>query len=71
MSYSVNDYCGFKVPFINKEHSASGFRASIEKFLDEPSLVEQFSQAAYKRAQELSWESIVNSISMDYTSVCK
>jgi glycosyltransferase involved in cell wall biosynthesis len=69
MSHAITDSCGFKVKFVDKQKSACDFRKAIENFLDNPNLIEQFSQGAYNRAAELSWDKIVQTISNDYIKI--
>jgi glycosyltransferase involved in cell wall biosynthesis len=69
MSHAITDNCGFKVKFVNKEESIFGFKKSLEIFLENPSLVKKLSEGAYKRAEELSWDGIIEKISNDYLKI--
>ena len=69
MSHAITDTCGFKVKFANKEESIFGFKKSLEIFLENPSLVKKLSEGAYKRAEELSWDGIIERISNDYLKI--
>ena len=69
MSHAITENCGLKVKFSNKEESVAGFKRSLETFLDDPSLVNKLSQGAHKRAEELSWNRIIQRISNDYLKI--
>ncbi len=56
MGTAVNQLCGIKVPLVDPEQSTEGFRDAIQRFFDEPALLEKLSKGAVARAQELSWE---------------
>ena len=69
MSHAITENCGLKVKFSNKEESVAGFKRSLEIFIDNPTLVNKLSQGAYKRAEELSWDGIIQKISNDYLKI--
>ena len=69
MSHAITDNCGLKVKFVNSFESILGFRKSLELFLDHPSLVNKLSKGAYERAEELSWDGIIQNISNDYLKI--
>ncbi len=71
MSHSITDNCGFKVKFSSNEESIYGFKNTLELFLNEPKLVNKLSIGAYKRAEELSWNGIIQHISNDYLNISK
>lgn len=69
MSHAITENCGLKVKFSNKKESVAGFKRSLETFIDNPTLVNKLSQGAYKRAEELSWDGIIQRISNDYLKI--
>jgi len=69
MSHAITDTCGIKIIFKNKRESIFGFKKALEQFLDNPNLVENLSDGSYKRAVELSWNSLVQKISNDYAKI--
>jgi glycosyltransferase involved in cell wall biosynthesis len=68
MSYAVNSTCGLKVPLISPEVSVKGFRDAISSLLISEDLLHKLSLGAQRRAQDLSWDNIVASISSAYVS---
>ena len=69
MSHAITDNCGIKVDFINNRSSILGFMNALESFLKSPNLITKFSKGAINRAEELSWEGIINIISEDYNNI--
>jgi len=69
MGLAVDGSCGIKVPFQSPETSVEGFRAALERLLDNPELVEQLSQGALRRAALLSWDAKVEEIALAYLEV--
>ena len=56
LSVAVTDQCGVKVPLVDPETSIAGFRATVERFAETPSLLHSLSAGAVARAAELTWE---------------
>ena len=69
MSHAITDGCGFKIKFVNNSESIFGFIKALNLFLDDPSLVNKLSEGAYQRADELSWNGIIQRISDDYSKI--
>jgi glycosyltransferase involved in cell wall biosynthesis len=69
MSHAITKECGFKVEFTSYEKSILGFGNYLETLLKSPELVNKLSIGAYKRAHELSWSGIINTISQDYQNI--
>jgi len=69
MSIAVNDNCGIKVPFISPEESVKGFHDAMEKLLLNRSLLRQLKTGAHKRATEISWDVMAETIANDYIAV--
>lgn len=57
MGTAVTSDCGIKIPLYSPARSYEGFRAALETMYDNPSLLENLSLSAIKRATELTWES--------------
>lgn len=69
MGVAVNESCGIKIPLFNPKVSIDGFKAAIECFLQDRSLLERLSSGALKRAAELTWESHIIRISNTYQNI--
>jgi glycosyltransferase involved in cell wall biosynthesis len=69
MSHSITSTCGIKINFENKHTSILGFKNALETIIKNPILVQKFSEGAFKRAVELSWDGIINRISNDYSKL--
>lgn len=66
MSLAINDGCGIKVPLVDPETSIDGFHQALQKLLDDRELLKRLQQGALKRAEEISWDNMVKTISEDY-----
>jgi glycosyltransferase involved in cell wall biosynthesis len=66
MGIVVDESCGIKVPLESPAATVEGFRSSLARLLDEPSLVETLSEGALRRALEMSWDTKVEEISRAY-----
>lgn len=66
MGIAVTDECGLKIPLVNPDTSIQGFRAAIERLLNEPDLLPQLSAGAIRRAQQLSWDEKARTIAKAY-----
>jgi glycosyltransferase involved in cell wall biosynthesis len=69
MGVAIDDRCGIKVPLYTLPQSKNGFTDAILKMLENPLLVRQLSDGALKRAQELSWDNIVDNMVRAYEKV--
>lgn len=69
MSIAINDECGIKVPFISPEESVKGFHKAMEKLLLDRALLARLKTGAYKRADEISWDVMAETIANDYIAV--
>lgn len=69
MGIAVNDKCGITIPCLSPNKSIVGFKEAILRIKNEPQLLISLKKGARERAQELSWEMMVNQISRDYYKV--
>ena len=56
MASIIDNTCGFKIPVISPKESARRFNMSIQRLLDNPSLVLSLSKGALIKAQEHNWD---------------
>jgi glycosyltransferase involved in cell wall biosynthesis len=68
MSIAINDNCGIKVPFISPEESVKGFHNAMEKLLLNRDLLKELKIGALKRATEMSWDVMGETIANDYVA---
>jgi hypothetical protein len=69
MSIAINDNCGIKVPFISPEDSVKGFHSAMEKLLLDKSLLKELKMGACKRAIEISWDVMAETMANDYIAI--
>ena len=56
MGLAINDTCGMKIPLSSPDESIKGFAGMIKALHLDRDKIRQFSEGAYRRASELSWE---------------
>lgn len=66
MSLAINETCGIKVPLINPGDSISGFHDAMVKLIRDPMLLKHLKAGAWKKSEEISWDSMVKTMSDDY-----
>jgi glycosyltransferase involved in cell wall biosynthesis len=71
MSHSITEHCGIMVDFRSTKDSILGFKSILEKIVLHPALISNLSNGAYKRAKELSWDTMAMKISDDYNIFAK
>ncbi len=69
MGTAVNESCGIKVPLVDPPTSIVGFRGALERFHHHPGLLATLSRGALLRAQELTWESKIETVNDAYLAV--
>jgi len=69
MNIAINDNCGIKVPFISPEDSVKGFHSAMEKLLLDKNLLKELKIGAYKRATEISWDVMAETMANDYIAI--
>ncbi|MBN1975112.1 MAG: glycosyltransferase family 4 protein [Sedimentisphaerales bacterium] len=52
----INEICGIKIPVINPSKSIDGFVNAISKLANNPALLTNLSNGAFRRACEFTWE---------------
>jgi glycosyltransferase involved in cell wall biosynthesis len=68
MGVAIDSRCGLRVPFRDPACSVEGFRAALLRVLEEPELLPRLSRGAFVRAEELSWQRKLDTISEAYLS---
>jgi glycosyltransferase involved in cell wall biosynthesis len=66
MGIAVTNQCGIKVPLLDPETSVRGFAAAIQRFLDNPDLVFEYSLGALRHAETVSWDRKAAEIAASY-----
>jgi len=69
MSIAINDKCGFKVPLTSPEESVKGFHNAMEKLLVNRTLLKELKTGALKRASEISWDKMAETMANDYIAI--
>lgn len=69
MSIAINETCGIKIPLNNPEESINGFHSAIKDLITNKDLLEKLKAGATKRAPQISWDSMAETIAKDYLSV--
>ena len=69
MSLAINDTCGIKVPLISPEKSIEGFKNALLTIINKPELILKLKEGALRRAKELSWDSMAETIANDYLTI--
>ncbi len=70
MSIAVNENCGIKIPLISYEESVKGFCQAINTILKDNDLLNKIKAGAVIRSNEISWDSMAETIAEDYIKVC-
>lgn len=71
MSYAIDETCGIKVPLISPKKSVEGFKEALLTLINKPELIVKLRDGAFRRAKELSWDSMVETIANDYLIIHK
>ena len=66
MSFAVDETCGIRVPLISPEESEKGFHEAIQRLITDRDLLARLREGAQKRASEISWDNMANTIAVDY-----
>jgi glycosyltransferase involved in cell wall biosynthesis len=66
LSVAVTDRCGIKIPLVDPAASIAAFRATVERLVEEPLLLEGLAAGAAARAAELTWEAKAAEIARVY-----
>jgi glycosyltransferase involved in cell wall biosynthesis len=66
MAIAINDSCGIKIPFNKIDYSIVKFADAIIELINNSEQIDRLSLGAFKRSNELSWESMALKISNDY-----
>lgn len=69
MSIAIDDKCGIKIPLISPESSIEGFKNALLKLINNPIELERMKIGAKKRSEELSWDTMAETIALDYISI--
>jgi glycosyltransferase involved in cell wall biosynthesis len=69
MGIAVNESCGIKIKLESPAKSIIGFNSAMEKLILDKELLVRLRKGAQKRASEISWKSMVNTMAMDYLDV--
>lgn len=70
MSIAVNENCGIKIPLISYEESVKGFCKAINSILEDNDLLNKIKAGAVIRSNEISWDSMAETIAEDYIKIC-
>lgn len=70
MSIAVNENCGIKIPLISYEESVKGFCQAINSILEDKELLNKIKAGAVIRSNEISWDSMAETIAEDYIKIC-
>lgn len=71
MSIAINEDCGIKIPLISPEISIDGFSDAICKLATNNTYLSKLKKGALKRANEISWDNMAETIAKDYLSILK
>jgi glycosyltransferase involved in cell wall biosynthesis len=69
MSIAVNETCGIKIPLKSPEHSFNGFNKAMERLIIDKKFLYELKLGAIKRANEISWEIMAETIANDYLTL--
>jgi glycosyltransferase involved in cell wall biosynthesis len=69
MSIAVNDTCGIKIALKSPEHSIVGFNEAMKRLILDRDLLKELKAGASKRAYEISWEVMAETMAKDYLKV--
>jgi glycosyltransferase involved in cell wall biosynthesis len=70
MSIAVNKDCGIKIPLVSYENSINGFCQAINSILEDKELLNKIKAGAVIRSNEISWDSMAETIAEDYLKIC-
>ncbi|HZW39128.1 MAG TPA: glycosyltransferase family 4 protein [Ignavibacteriaceae bacterium] len=69
MSIAVTNECGIKIPLTSPEKSIEGFKEALIKLANNHVELNRLKIGAIKRAKELSWDKMVETIARDYITI--
>lgn len=69
MSIAINETCGIKIPLKSPEKSINGFSEAMNKLILERDLLKKLKSGAIKRATEISWDKMAETIANDYLGI--
>jgi glycosyltransferase involved in cell wall biosynthesis len=69
MSFAIDESCGLKIPLADRQTSISQFADAIARLAMTPGLVNRLSEGALRRAQALSWDTLVREIASAYDAI--
>jgi len=69
MAIAVNQTCGIKIPLKDYNTSLNGFRDAIVTLLENREILYSLKEGAYKRAEELSWDNMAQTIAKGYIEI--
>ncbi len=68
MSAAVNETCGIKISLKSPKNSITGFHDAIEQLITDKSLLNKIKIGAFKRATDITWNSMAHTIAADYSN---
>lgn len=69
MSIAVTEYCGIKIPLVSPAKSIQGFKDALLYLINNRKELTRLKIGAVKRAKELSWDSMAETIANDYNLI--
>jgi glycosyltransferase involved in cell wall biosynthesis len=69
MSIAINESCGIKIPLKSPADSINGFSEAMNKLILEKDLLKKLKSGALKRAKEISWDKMAETIALDYLDI--
>lgn len=71
MSIAIDEKCGIKIPLTSPETSISGFKNALLKLSENRKELERLKKGAKERSAELSWDTMAETIALDYIAIHK
>ena len=71
MAHEIDDRCGIKISYVDPETSSLELAGALNMLTQNPLNLSKLSDGAYLRANELSWDNLVNEIDEVYSRVCQ
>jgi len=69
MSFAINESCGIKIPFLDRQTSILEFADAITRLTTTQGLLNGLSEGALRRAKALSWDEKVKEIANAYNAI--
>jgi glycosyltransferase involved in cell wall biosynthesis len=69
MSFAVNESCGIKIPFVDRQTSILEFANAVTRLVTTQGLLNGLSEGALRRAEALSWDQKVREIANAYDAI--